>query len=144
MNLPEYLLPAGALTAMRQTANDFMTQEMAIYAISLAYDKYGQQVVTSGLLATVTGYFGAVKGRDKELLSQTLQAYTRRDGVRVSTDALVLLPFETTIENDQIVRVNDKDYHVVWNNTDTQDSVQLYTKAIVVHFMVQDEKINTL
>lgn len=141
-DLPTYLLPAGALASMRSTAQDFMTHPVSIYSVALSYDGYGQQQVTSGLLVSTSAYFGAVKGSDKELLSQTMQSYTRRDGVRVKTDALVLLPYDTTIENDNIIRANNKDWHVVWNSSDTQESVKVYVKAIVVQFAVQDERLN--
>lgn len=140
--LPSYLLPSGALSSMRTIAVDFMTTQMSIYEISLSYDMYGRQTATSGLRSTVSGYLGAIRGSDRELLNQTMQAYTRRDGVKVKTDALVLLPFETYIENDDVIRANGRDWHVVWNNNNTQDSVQVYTKAIVVDLVTQDEKEN--
>lgn len=140
--LPTSLLPNGALSSMRNTAAQFMTQPIEIYTTTLSYDAYGQQVVTSGLLYTTVGYFGSVKGSDKELLSQSALGITRRDGVKIKTDALVLLPIDISIENDTIIRANGKDWHVVWSSSDTQGSVKVYTKAIVVQYAIQDERLN--
>lgn len=125
---------------MRATARDFMTETLFLYNVNIAYDEFGRQVTTSGLLATVSGYFGGLSGSDQELLSNSILGITQRNGVRVKTSALALMPFETTITNQNIIRKAGEDWHVVWNNNDTQDSVQVYTKAIVVQFETIDEK----
>ena len=138
--LPAYLLPSGALAGMRRQAQDFMRQPMTIYAIELGYDRFGTQIVTSGAVVTTSGYIGGIRGSDRELMSATMQSYTQRQGVRVKTDALVLLPFETQLDTDYIINTNDQDWHIVYHNNETMNGVQVYTKAICVQYHTEDEK----
>ena len=123
------------LNLMRSQANALMSTSVSVYSVSVNYTAYGQQVPTSGLLYTTTGYVGAVRGNDLQLLTQL-----GFDGVVKETMITVLVPFEHTINTDNIVRTNNTDFRVIWSSNFTQDSVQLYTKAICALYTVQQTK----
>jgi hypothetical protein len=138
--LPTWLLPTGALATMRAQSESFMQDSIALYTPIITYDRYGTQIIASGMPVTSACYFGDVSGSDKELIIETLQSVVQRDGAEIRNVATVLLPFETDVTNDMIARKNDKDWHVIWNSNDTSDFVQLYTKLIVAHIVRRDEK----
>jgi hypothetical protein len=135
--LPTNLLPDGALNAMRNTAQQFMQQQITLYKPVITYNQYGQQVLASGTLTQVSGYIGALSGSDRELVN-TLS----RSGMEIKSIATLLLPVETTIDNNYIARVGNTTYNVIWNNADTMDGVQVYCKAIVVNLLRTDEAVN--
>lgn len=123
------------LALMRSQANALMSTPVEVYDITITYNAYGQQVVSSGLVFAVSGYVGAVKGKDEEYL--ITKGYA---GIGTEQTVTVLVPVEYDINIEQIVRTNNKDFRVVWTNTYTQDSIQLYTKALCALFNVESEK----
>ena len=139
--LPATVLPTGTLELMRAQAQAFMRQSLVLYNPTLAYDTYGTQVVTSGIGVTVSGYVGAVRGTDKDLLIETMQSIVQRDGVEIRSVAIVLLPFETVITNQYVIHHRQKAWNVIWNSNDTMDAVQIYTKALIAHITRKDETI---
>lgn len=137
--LPTSLLPSGALLGMQNIAQQFMTQRCTIYHPTTTYNAYGQSVVISGTGVVVSGYHGGLRGADRELLQYALGDLRRRSGVEVKTSAIFLFPIGTTVNNNSVVRANDKDWYVVWNSRDTQASVRVYEKVIAVQWEVRDE-----
>jgi hypothetical protein len=131
MTLPN----SSTLALMRSQANALMSTAVSIYDVIATYDAYGQQIVSSGLAYNGSGYVGAIKGSDEELLNR--MGYT---GMATQVFVTVLIPFGTDIAIDQIVRANNTDYRVVWSNANTQDSVQIYSKAICAIYTVENEK----
>ena len=123
------------LNLMRSQANALMSTSVSVYSVSVNYTAYGQQVPTSGLLYTTTGYVGAIRGNDQELLTQL--GY---DGTVKESFVTVLIPFEYDIDNTNIIRTQNNDYRVVWHNGATQDSVQIYTKALCALYNVEQTK----
>lgn len=131
MTLPN----SSTLALMRSQANALMSTAVQIYDVTATYNPYGQQIVSSGLAYSGSGYVGAIKGSDEELLNR--MGYT---GMATQVFVTVLIPFGTDIAIDQIVRANDTEYRVVWSNANTQDSVQIYSKAICAIYTVENEK----
>jgi hypothetical protein len=130
------LLPnTTVLALMRSQSNALMSTPVEVYNVTITYNTYGQQVVSSGLVFAVSGYVGAVRGKDEEYLVS--KGYT---GIGTEQHVTVLVPFGNTITINQIVRTNNKDFRVVWTNDYTQDSIQLYTKALCALFNVESEK----
>jgi predicted TIM-barrel enzyme len=127
--LPHNLLPDIGL--VRAQAQQFMTSIVTLFEPTITYDDYGQQIITSGTGVQVSGYVGALSGKDKELLRSISGNYTYRNGKEISHTALLLLPFGTIIEENYIVLVNNQQYDVIFTNNDTSDAVQVYTKAII-------------
>lgn len=124
------------MAQMRSTANAFMTTPLTLYSGTLAYNEYGEQTIISGVVWSGLGYFGGLTGADREVLGAL-----ERQGVDITYNALVLLPFETPVMYNHIIRNGTYDWRVVWESADTQDSVQVYTKCIVVQDIRQDEKV---
>ena len=135
--LPNHLLPNGALTAMRATANQFMTTPVTLSTQTITYSDYGEQTVSGTLIWNGLGYVGKLSGKDEELL-KTAMYTTARDGIENTFPAIVLLPFSTPINETLIVNTQGHNWRVVWTNTDTQDSVQVYEKAIIVRTVERD------
>jgi len=131
MTLPN----STVLALMRSQANALMSTAVSIYDVTVQYDAYGQQVLSSGLAYSGSGYVGAIKGSDEELLNR--MGYT---GLATQMFVTVLIPFGYDIEIDQTIRANNTDYRVVWSNANTQDSVQIYSKAICGIYTVVNEK----
>lgn len=130
------LLPnTTVLTLMRSQANALMSTPVEVYDVTISYNAYGQQIVSSGLVFAVSGYVGAVKGKDEEYLVSKGYA-----GIGTEQTVTVLVPVEHDVSIDQVIRTNNKDFRVVWTNTYTQDSIQLYTKALCALFNVESEK----
>jgi len=127
--LPTSLLPANALSFMRDIANQFMQEPITLYSGAIAYDMYGQQTVTSGVTWSGLGYVGKLSGKDREMLNQLNQYWGGRDGMEYKYLSTILLPFETPIEENYIARIQDKDYQIVWHTNDTMNGVQVYTKC---------------
>lgn len=140
--LPTTLLPDGALDTMRQSAQQFMRQTMYIYDPTITYDSYGSQVVTSGTPVVASGYIGAITGTDRELITELLNGVRQRDGIEIREVSTILLPDTIAITDTNIIRANDKDYNILWSNTNLMNGVKIYTKAIGVHLARRDEKIN--
>lgn len=133
--LPSALLPSGELERIRATANQFMTEEIRVCSISLGYNETGQQIVTSGLLYTASGYVGRISGKDQELLERL-----GLTGTATETFVTILIPFGNTISITNIIHAQNKEFRVIWSNSDTQDSVQIYEKAIAGLYQVNSEK----
>lgn len=131
MTLPN----STVLALMRSQANALFSTTVAIYDVTVQYNAYGQQVLSSGLAYSGSGYVGAIKGNDEELLTRMGYA-----GLATQMFITVLIPFGYDIEIDQTIRANNTDYRVVWSNANTQDSVQIYSKAICGLYTVIDEK----
>lgn len=134
-NLPISMLPIGQLQSMRNQANGVMTEQVRVCSIDVAYNDYGQQVVTSGLLFTSSGYVGKISGRDRELLERL--NYT---GTETETMVTILLPFANEVHIDEVIHAQNKEWRVIWSNADTQDSVQIYEKAICARYIIETEK----
>ena len=135
MNLPYTVLPSGELARIRNQANMFMTEDVNVCSISLAYSDTGREIVTSGLLFTASGYVGRISGKDQELLREL-----GLTGMLTDTFVTVLLPFGNQIAVDNVIHTQGKEFQVIWSNADTQDSVQIYEKAIVRLGTIQGEK----
>jgi hypothetical protein len=135
--LPTNLLPSGALDAMRNTAQQFMQQQITLYKPVISYNQYGQQVLASGTLTQVSGYIGGISGSDKEIVSALF-----RTGVEIKSIATLLMPVNTVIDNKYKARVNETVYNVVWNNSGTMEGVHVYCKAIVIDIDRTDEALN--
>ena len=123
------------LNLMRSQANALMSTSVSVYSVSVNYTAYGQQVPTSGLLYTATGYTGNITGKDQELLNQ--MGY---DGTVKESFITILLPVEYDIDTTNIIRTQNTDYRVVWHNKNTQSSVKIYTKALCALYDVEQTK----
>lgn len=134
-NLPISLLPAGQLTLMRNQANGFMTETINVCSLTYDHDGNGQQVVSSGLLFTVSGYIGKISGKDQEML-ENLQLV----GTSTETFVTILLPFGNQIDTSNVIHAQNLEWRVIWSNKDTQDSVQIYEKAICARYRITEEK----
>jgi len=108
-----------------------MTEPVSISNTTIAYDQYGQQTVSGTVTWSGLAYVGKVSARDREMLNQLAQYWGGRDGVEFKYVATILLPFETPVKETDILTVNNKQWAIVWQGNDTQDTVQLYTKLIV-------------
>ena len=129
-------LPSNsALTQMRTQAAQFWNTPVAVYSVTIGYSTYGQQIVSSGLRFSATGYVGAITGSDAELL-QTMGLI----GAVKETKITVLIPFGNDFLQSDIVRINNKDYRVIWSSAETQDNMQVYSKAICAEYLVTEEK----
>ena len=133
--LPSNLLPNGMLESIRTTANQFMTEIVNVVSIVVSASETGQQIVTSGLLFTSSGYIGRISGRDQELLERL--GY---DGTATETFITILLPHGNEIAIDNRIHAQNKEWRVIWSNADTQDSVQVYEKAICGEYDILAEK----
>jgi hypothetical protein len=125
------MLPLSNISALRTTANGFMTEPISIIEITNYYDIYGQQTTSGMITWSGLGYVGNVSGKDREMLNQLNQYWGGRDGNATTYTSLVLLPFETPIQVTNVIRFSGQDWDIIWHNNDTQDTVQLYTKIIV-------------
>jgi hypothetical protein len=133
------MLPLSNISALRTTATGFMTEPVSIIEITNYYDMYGQQTTSGMITWSGLGYVGNVSGKDRELLFGS-GLTTARDGNEFLYTSLVLLPFETPIEETNLIRFNSQDWDIIWHNNDTQDTVQLYTKIIVKKKRYVDKK----
>ena len=132
-------LPSGVLANMRTTAAQFMQEPVTLYVPEISYDTYGSQIITSGSLTLTSGYVGAVSGKDRELVAGVLRQL-QDNGIQTSYLSTVLLPIDTELEDTTVLVINDQRWRVVWDNRDTMDSVQLYTKIIALRITNQDEQ----
>lgn len=128
-------LPSTILEYMRAQANAFMTEPVEVYSITVNLNGDGQQIYSSGLKYTTSGYVGGISGRDKELLERL-----KLLGVETEHRVLVLLPIGQPIDKDDVVRTATRELRVIWSNKDTQDTVQLYQKAVCADLSIEPEK----
>lgn len=133
--LPTSLLPSGALDTMRMQANMFFTTPVSVYETSIQYDRYGQEIITSGFRFSTSGYTGKISGRDRELL-EALKLL----GSETETNILVLIPIDNPLRITDTIVVYGTNYRVIWHNDHTQDSVQLYQKAICARKILLPEQ----
>jgi hypothetical protein len=122
--LPTTLLPDIGL--VRAQANQFMTSIVTLFTPQISYDTYGQQTITSGNVVQVSGYVGALSGKDREFISSI-----SRNGTETTHIATLLVPFNTVIDESYNVLVDNHRYNVLWSNNETSNAVQVYTKAII-------------
>lgn len=133
-------LKDAQLATMRRQAELFFTEPVEIYNLTLTYDEYGQQIVTSGLVASVSGYVGAVKGYDRELFARLVDnTIGQRDGWQTKLVGILLVPKGTPLDTRYAVHISGQVYTVIWENIITQNSVQLYEKAFLVKYIEIDE-----
>ena len=133
--LPTALLPDISL--VRAQANQFMTSIVTLFTPQISYDTYGQQTITSGNVVQVSGYVGALSGRDREFINSI-----SRNGTETTHIATLLVPFTTIIDESYNVLVDNHRYNVLWSNNETSNAVQVYTKAIISRIDRGDERIN--
>lgn len=131
MTLPTTLMPSGALTAMRDVAQQFMTTPITIYDVTETYSIYGEAVRVSGVVWSGLGYVGKLSARDVDLVTSSDFYRTRDEGVEIKYMATILMPFEVVIEDDYKISANNVIWEIIWNNNATSDPFQLYTKALV-------------
>ncbi len=131
MTLPTTLMPSGALTAMRDVAQLFMTTPITIYDVTETYSIYGEAVRASGVVWSGLGYLGKLSARDVDLVTSSDFYRTRDEGVEIKYMGTVLIPFEVPLEPDYKIQANNIVWDIIWNNNSTSDPVQLYTKALV-------------
>lgn len=131
MNLPTTLLPSGALVAMRDVAQSFMTTPITIYDVTETYSIYGEATRTSGVVWSGLGYVGKLSARDVDLVTSSDFYRTREEGVEIKYMATILLPFEVSIDPRYKIATSGTVWDVIWDNNNTSDGVQIYTKALV-------------
>jgi hypothetical protein len=132
--LPTTLLPDISL--VRAQANQFMTSIVTLFTPEITYDTYGQQTITSGNVVQVSGYVGALSGKDREFITSL-----SRNGTETTHIATLLVPFNTVIDENYNVLVDNHRYNVLWTNNETSNAVQVYTKAIISRIDRGDERI---
>jgi hypothetical protein len=79
-------------------------------------------------------------GDDLEFLEQLGFARVGLTGTENVSKAVVLAPATNEIKNTHIINIQGKDWFVVWSNADTQDSVQVYQKALCLDRLVVEER----
>lgn len=127
-----FRLPTQTLAALRLDAAQSFDTPVSIYEITIENDRYAQQVITSGLLVSTSGYVGRVRGSEAELFFRTIDNSIRQiDGTRTIFALTLLVPIGTPLDTRYIVVVSGIDYRVVWHTTATQENMQLYEKAII-------------
>lgn len=137
--LPTDILPSGTLTNMRATANKFMTTSGTVYQITITHTQDGRQVPSSGVVFSANMYIGKMSGDDLEFLEQLGFSRIGLTGTENVSKATILAPFDNEINNTHVINIQDKDWYVVWCNAQTQDSVQIYQKALVIDRLVVEE-----
>lgn len=140
MSLPTTLLPDGALDRIRSEANQFFTTSGTVYTLSFTHLPDGRQVATSGVVFSANMYIGKMTGDDLEFLEQLGFARVGLTGTENVSKAVVLAPVTNEIKNTHIIHIQGKDWFVVWSNADTQDSVQIYQKALCIDRLVVEER----
>jgi len=103
-----------------------MTSIVTLFTPQIAYDTYGQQTITSGNVIQVSGYVGALSGKDREFINSI-----SLKGTETTHIATLLVPFSTVIDESYNVVVDNHRYNVLWTNNETSNAVQVYTKAII-------------
>jgi hypothetical protein len=53
--------------------------------------------------------------------------------------ATILAPFANEILNDHVIHIAGKTWYVIWSNAQTQDSVQIYQKALCIDRYMTEE-----
>jgi hypothetical protein len=133
---------------IRSFAENFFAEDVEIYRSVITQDKYAAQTETLTLIGTYKAYIGKVSGKDKELLdsvqlkSVAANANIGSQGTLNVTFAIVLLPHDTPLDFNYVIRHNNINWRVVWINTYTGDSVQVYEKAIIARDIVRSGKFH--
>lgn len=133
-------LSSDQLTRMRQEANQFFTTSGTVYALTITHANDGRQLVSSGVVFSTDMYIGKMTGDDLEFLEQLGFSRVGLTGTENVSKAVILSPFENPIRNTDVVHISGKDWFVIWSSADTQDTVQLYQKALVIDRLFVEEK----
>jgi hypothetical protein len=64
MALPLNILPAGALTKMRETAEQFFTTSGTVYNVTFTHEPDGRQIPVRGVVFSANMYIGKMQGDD--------------------------------------------------------------------------------
>jgi hypothetical protein len=84
---------------------------------------------------------GALSGKDIEVLNNSMGMNTVRAGVKTSYFTTILIPFEEIpIQDNYVIRANNKNWSISYHNNDTMNGVQLYTKIIAQRMTYNDER----
>lgn len=136
------MLTPSQLATLRTQAEAFFQEPIQIYNPTIAYTTYGQQIVTSGFVASGLGYIGKLSGKDLELVkgSNNNGKVNENVGMQHEDFATVLFPLGTELQNVYIIRAQNKDWRVVWSNAYTNDPYKLYEKAICALYEVDVQK----
>lgn len=134
--LPSSLLTSAALAQMRSFANDVMIEPVTVCSVSVAYDGYGKQILSSGIVYSLSGYVGKPSGTDLELLTGT--EYT---GEKTNDTILVLLPYGNLILEEYVIHTQDDAWRVINSNHALQNGIKIYERAICQRMTVEDSKL---
>lgn len=134
--LPSSLLTSTALARMRDFANDVMIEPVTVVSVSVAYDMYGKQVLTSGIVYSMSGYVGKPSGNDLEMLRE--KEYV---GERTDDNILVLLPYGNPILESYIIHTQNSAWRVINSNHALQNGIKIYERAICQKVTIEDSKL---
>lgn len=132
--LPLNLMPSGTIISLRQQAEQFFTTSGTLYTQLFEWSPDGRQIVALSGVFSGLFYIGKMSGNDQELLER--MGFVGTENI---SRAVLLGPYATPIKNTYIVDIQKKKWYVVWSNEETQESVQVYQKALLVDRLATEE-----
>lgn len=132
--LPSSLMPTGTINQLRQQASQFMTTSGTLYLQTFEWSTDGRQIVTLSGVYDGLFYVGKMSGSDQELLER--MGFIGTENI---SRAVILGPYTIPIKNTYVVKTQGKFWYVVWSNDETQESVQVYQKALIIDRLITEE-----
>lgn len=132
--LPSSLMTPGTITAMRKQAEQFFTTSGTLYTQLFEWSPDGRQIVVLSGIFSGLFYIGKMSGNDQELLER--MGFVGTENI---SRAILLGSYAIPIKNTYIVDIQRKRWYVVWSNDETQESVQVYQKALLVDRLATEE-----
>jgi hypothetical protein len=139
MELPVNLLPSGVLNKMRAVAEQFFTTSGTVYSVSFTHAPDGRQIPASSVVFSSNMYIGKMTGDDLEFLEQMGFSRVGVTGTENMSKVTILAPFANEIKNTHVIHIQGKAWYVIWSSAETQDSVQVYQKALCIDRLMVEE-----
>lgn len=122
-----FQLSASRLAALRAQAEGAMHDTVSFYTVDITRDLYGNETVTSGLVASAPALIAGISGKEDEIVERL-----RTEGVLKTHTAKLLVPVGTDVDTNYICVVSGgAEWDIVWSNDEITNQYQIYTKAII-------------
>lgn len=128
-----FTIPDSVLTQMRTQAQSTMRDTVSFYSVTVGYDAYGQEIVSSGFILTTSGLIAAPREKEHEIITSL-----RDDGLLQEETNILLIPFaQSGITLDHVMVKDGREWNIISSNINVTDEYQLYHKLIITRDIVK-------
>jgi hypothetical protein len=127
-----FQIPDSVLASMRTQAEVSMQTAVSIYNVVYAYDRYGKQVITSGLYHTCSGLLAKPTEKNWTRIRYLLDEKLAPNKQNLEQVRVLLLPDSTPeITREHIIQTAGNDWRILELDDDVTEAYSLYTRLLI-------------